>query len=94
MFKDSKEKCVDKLEKELYVAHKRGYIFRCTHISELTGLGDSSKIVGMEILFSDNVSYESIHKIKLYIEKTYSFNVDNKTYMDPLGTVKIVVVRY
>lgn len=94
MFKDSKEKSVQRLEKELYVAHKRGYIFRCTHISEPSVLGDTSKIVGVEILFSDDVSYESIDKIKLYIEQTYDFDVDNRTYMDPLGTVKIVVVRY
>jgi hypothetical protein len=94
MFKGSKEKSVEKLEKELYVAHKRGYIFRCTHISEMHGFGDSSKIVGVEILFSDDVSVEAIRKIKTYIEKTYDFDVDNTTYMDVTNSVKIIIVRY
>lgn len=94
MFKNSKEKSIEKLEKELYVAHKRGYIFRCTHISEMSGFCDSITIVGVEILFSDDVTAESIQKIKKYIEKQYDFDVDNTTYMDATNAVKIIIVRY
>lgn len=94
MLKDVKQKLIDALEKELYVAHKRGYIFRYTHVSEFCGIGDVSKIVGIEILFSDNVSISAINEIKKYIESKYDFDVDNTTYMDPIKPVKIVVVRY
>lgn len=89
-----KEKFIESLERELYVAHKRGFIFRYTHISELSSFGDVSKIVGVEILFSDQVSVKNINEIKQYIESRYDFDVDNTTYMDPVKPVKIVVVRY
>jgi hypothetical protein len=60
----------------------------------MTSFGDSSEIVGVEILFSDDVSVESIKRIKTYIEKTYDFDVDNTTYMDLSNAVKIIIVRY
>ena len=94
MFKSIQEKFIEALERELYVAHKRGYIFRYTPISEMQGLSDASKIVGVEILFSDEVSVNAINEIKNYIESKYDFDVDNTTYMDPVKPVKIVVVRY
>jgi hypothetical protein len=94
MLKSKKDIDILKFEKELYVAHKRGYIFRYTHTSEFSYLGDYSKIVGVEILFSDEVSTEQIEKIKHYIEKQYLFKVDMSTYMEVNNAVKIIVVRY
>lgn len=93
-FKTIKQKSIEELDRELYVAHKRGYIFRYTPISELSGIGDICKNVGVEILFSDQVSVSKIEQIKAYIELKYDFYVDNTTYMDPVKPVKIVVVRY
>jgi hypothetical protein len=94
MFSSQREAEILALEKELYVAHKRGYIFRFTHITELAPYGDYSKAVGVEIMFSDNVSTEQIAKIKAYIETRYKFYVDDKTYMNPLEPTKIITVRY
>lgn len=94
MVKTKKEIEVLKFEKELYVSHKRGYIFRYTHTSEYSYIGDYSKIVGVEILFSDDVTMAQIEKIKHYIEKQYMFRVDTNTYMDVNNATKIMVVRY
>lgn len=93
MFKDPKEQSIERLEKELYVAHKNGFIFRSTHMYETT-FADSHKIVGIEILFSDDVTVEKISKIKRYIESKYKFYVDDTTYMDPVKPTKIIIVRY
>lgn len=94
MHKSKKEIDVLKFEKELYVAHKRGYIFRYTHTSEFSYLGDYSKIVGVEVMFSDDVTSEQIEKIKHYIEKHYLFKVDTNTYMNANSPTKIMMVRY
>lgn len=94
MLKSIKDKFIEELERELYVAHKRGYIFRYTHVSEPSNFADDTHIVGVEIMFSDNVSVRAISDIKKYIEFKYDFVVDNTTYMDPIKPVKIIVVRY
>lgn len=93
MIKTVKENNIEKLEKELYVAHKNGYIFRSTHIYEPT-FGDTFKIIGVEILFADDVPNEKIQKIKTYVETTYGFLVDTTTYMSPSEHTKIIIVRY
>lgn len=94
MFKSQKDINILSLEKELYVAHKRGFVFRYTHLSELNSFYDYSKNIGIEILFSDAVTDEQIKKIKTYIERTYGFYVDATTYMNPNETPKIIIVRY
>lgn len=94
MFSNSKEVEILALEKELYVAHKRGYIFRFTHMTELSPYGDYSKVIGVEIMFADDVSTEQIAKIKAYIETRYKFYVDDKSYMTPFEPTKIITVRY
>ena len=94
MLKGSKEEKILELEKQLYVAHKLGHIFRYTHITSYCDLGDFSKSVGVEILFSDEVSLRKIKEIKNYIENKYKFYVDDLTYIDPSSKVKIITVRY
>jgi len=94
MLKLQKDTDIRSLEKELYVAHKRGYVFRYIHLTELNALYDYSKIVGIEILFSDTVTDDQISGIKNYIEKRYGMIVDTTTYMNPNETPKIVIVRY
>ena len=90
----TKETKILELEKELYVAHKLGYIFRYTHMTSYCSLGDFSKSVGVEILFSDNVDLSKIKEIKEYIEKKYKFYVDDLSYIDPVSKIKIITVRY
>lgn len=77
-------------EKELYVAHRRGYIFRYVHTTELDDLTSKEKISGVEILFSDVVSPKQISEIQSYILIKYGFELDDTLCDD----VNILIVRY
>lgn len=85
--KDSK---IVSFETELYVAHRRGYIFRYVYTKEIDILSSKAKIVGVEILFSHVVTPKQISKIQAYILRNYGFDVDD-TLTDDVG---ILIVRY
>lgn len=86
----SKDFNILKFETELYVAHKRGFVFRYVHLTEFEGLGEHPKIAGVEILFSDEVSLKQVSQIQDYITKTYGFEIDDTLCED----INILIVRY
>ena len=94
MFCTFKELNVRKLESELLDACKNNKIFCFTHINEPSSLTDESRIVGVEVIFSDGITYEQVQKVKHYIEHTYKFCVDDTTFMSPIESLKIIIVRY
>ena len=75
-------------------ARKNQTIFCYTHITEPSFLNKDSRVVGVEVIFSDVITFEQVKKIKNYIEQTYKFCVDDTTFMSPITTLKIIVVRY
>jgi hypothetical protein len=79
-----------KFETELYVAHRRGYIFRFVYIKEMNTLSFRPDVVGVEILFSDAVTPKQISEIQSYILTRYGFDVDDTLCDD----VNILIVRY
>lgn len=85
--KDSK---IINFERELYVAHRSGYIFRFVHTKETDVLSSRAKIVGVEILFSDVVTPKQVAKIQTHILNNYGFDVDDTLCDD----VNILIVRY
>lgn len=86
----TKEFKISNFERELYVAHRSGYIFRFVHTKEIDVLSSRAKIVGVEILFSDIVTPTQVSKIQTYILNSYGFDVDDTLCDD----VNILIVRY
>lgn len=89
MYKTRESKILE-FEKELYVAHRQGFIYRFVHLEELNNLNNKKMITGVEILFSDVVSQEQLAKIQAYILTKYGFETDDTLCMD----VNILIVCY
>lgn len=90
MIKSQSDGKITNFLNELYVAHKRGYIFAYVQTTESNTISSKPNIVGVEILFSDQVSLKQISKIQSYILTKYGFEVDDTLCDD----VSILIVRY
>ena len=86
----SKDAKIQKFETELYMAHRQGFIFRYIHTKEIDVLSSRTKVVGVEILFSDVVTPKQVSQIQTYILNTYGFDVDDTLSED----INILLVRY
>jgi hypothetical protein len=86
----TRESRICEFEKELYVSHKRGFIFRYVNLEETNQLNGSRMITGVEILFSDSVTQVQLSKIQAYILSNYGFETDDTLCMD----VNILIVWY
>lgn len=86
----NKEKKILRFEKELYTAHKKGFIFRFVPLEEVDSLSGTKTCCGTEILFSNLVTQEQISKIQAYILTVYGFELDDTLCED----INILIVRY
>ena len=89
MHKITEDKILE-FEKELYVAHRRGFIFRFVHLEEISNLSNKKLITGVEILFSDLVTQVQIAKIQSHILTKYGFETDDTLCRD----INILIVCY
>lgn len=87
-------KLIRRFESELHVAQKQGFIANLTHVKKPRMASAIPEVVGVEIFFSDQVTDETLERLKKYIEQEYKFAFDIETYMEKGKLPKIVYVGY
>lgn len=88
-----KNKSIKKLRYELERAKKLGHIFSLTDITDVKLPGGQIDVIGIEIMFSSDISEKQVCKVVKYIQDRYKFCV--LTYLLERGIdPKILIVEY